>query len=1641
MQQLFFLLILISGAFAASLEPNATHLRVKTANLNGNLGFKVAEFGLEFEEPIYFQFPAPCPAGRCSSQRTPEYIAANPCEYLPCDFTLKGDDCGRARLPQCETYCSELRPKLCPPIQNWIVLELGLESEPIYLSNREPDIFLRVNFDQPCKALVFQVITIYGASVIMPIDIKQYDPIADNNCVFVSPPEGITAVCPSFTQCYHYGTYFMRLKCFESDALATVRIFALDIEEGPQRTTSPLDSPPVVIPDPMVPSHVPLQWSVPFIYTFEGNNAFIPLILSTYYCGFVTLQVNLESFDPIIVRESIIVFVSLDLTNPFPVSITSDMVFLTLPWTKIYICQDDISGEPARMFLTIIRSNGAFLGTSGTISITVDYNRSGLIPINPPQKAGDVGSWSNYTSWPSANWYGFSLGALQINCPGFSKFDCSTGCEKFGCCQNTWPAYPTGSSLQPLYPVPYPLRFRNEGVISTDFLYFPKYLSPYFMGTILLLEESFSGSIEYGPLGSNWEEILPTCTISTGKSPMGTLDGRWIQNIYQPLYVERKECDYAQFTEISSDLDYIFELFVEDETDDVGTNRPLSLRYRADIMTTLDSWIDCQAFVKNDLLNEAFLNLTALNTKSCPVYSDDDPCCNPNLAWNECCIPRSLEFELEFASEIIENFNETCTLASCSLPILQSYIQGTLTETTGACEPASLASPSEVTTQTITFFTDCFEKYFGQDFKGLTCYEDSQCPDVGRCDLISHRCMGDAFDLTKLFVQCVIDNISTPVLLSFIEDQEWVDLLEEGSNLTEIILEYYIDIYCVHKNYPIFGTLYGPHFRTFTPFPGCPQGDHYSLTRMSIPPLWAAARQATGGNCAYDYSMFVPNVDREFCESVDWICPFDVCDDSFVCVVCETTSSCKETNLPLCDGQVCLLANGDIVTGLTEEQCSLTYSCTNSMYSTQNQCVQNGICQDNEEVYYLIDNTPWAGTHSRLGVCAFPMPPYDIPDCNILYTGSFPSSYGCLRFGRCQISGFGLTCNVDYDTEISCSTSGGTWYPKPETKIQCENPTLCDVARYTGHRSVIWESNYHYLSAFPSVENCESCDGEVRSVNTWIPHQWLGGKSYIVETVQRSPVQQYAFRSSINFAAFSEAIIIASETTTGFQTLNALQCTYGNQKSQISRLACDCLGFDSCFEQNSVASIGQGRFCPFTQNRIASPPFTIESSNSTLSSSVKYQCIDFQIGKIASQTFDPPPVRTVTIAFKRRNKFNFVPGSYATVFNSNEALVGSVVGDGIQISFSSSLDAGATSEILLCETLAPYIVPDFSKYPIYDFGEVDFSGGQIAVHPLHLKTTYYPSSNEICALLVLSGKETVKYAPIVRMENDEDVDGVALRDGEKACLYVVASLFVIACIIWLIFGIEMTFKEVILLSRPANVVWICSIWIFVQRAIYLYLIAADVLGHPNENQLADYFMMDFPICLYLIANYQIGLSFIFLHIKTEEDRKQYWLYFGLGAFLIIMLFIGVLLAYRYEVLDQPGVSGPLLCPIYSDTSNVARIIRLIYQSIIIFVSLCIGLTEFFLGSSLYKKMSGITGSSRVLILGITASFGIIADAIAFLIYYIVDDPSPYFSIVLIFTEIIPLVFLTFQLKTSALKHGGSLSSHSPSGVSSGKRSA
>src|SRR3989338_2186726 len=456
---LVLLLLLASLSPSLAAEPEAS-LRVKNVEFNGDLGFTVAEFGLTFDQDLIFEAPAHCPAGRFATQATPAYLDANPCAFMACDFTLKGPDCGKARLPECEALCASQRPSFCPAIQDWTVLTLNQESEPVRLSDRGEPVLFRVNFDQPLKALAFDYTALTGI-LILAFSVTRYDPDVGDTCALALPPDGTSTICPSYAQCYKYGTYFLSFKGYQDEAFGTVTVRTVDIEPGPQRTASPPGAPPVV-PQPNYPFHVPLQWSVPFTYQFQPFQAAIPMIISTHYCGFVTFQAVLEEHS--LPFESSSMFLSIDPSNPFPSSLNTDMIYLNMPATKMWVCQDDTSLPPLSIFMLFVR--GTTNELTATFTLTVEYDRPELIPRLPPQKVGDIGISSQHLHFPPGKgWIGYAAGAIQVTCPtditqtATRSLRCLIGCQKFGCCSTVWPAFPPAPSLPPFFPLPHILPF------------------------------------------------------------------------------------------------------------------------------------------------------------------------------------------------------------------------------------------------------------------------------------------------------------------------------------------------------------------------------------------------------------------------------------------------------------------------------------------------------------------------------------------------------------------------------------------------------------------------------------------------------------------------------------------------------------------------------------------------------------------------------------------------------------------------------------------------------------------------------------------------------------------------------------------------------------------------------------------------------------------------------------------------------------------------------------------------------------------------------------------------------------------------------------------------------------------------------
>jgi ABC-type transport system involved in Fe-S cluster assembly fused permease/ATPase subunit len=94
--------------------------------------------------------------------------------------------------------------------------------------------------------------------------------------------------------------------------------------------------------------------------------------------------------------------------------------------------------------------------------------------------------------------------------------------------------------------------------------------------------------------------------------------------------------------------------------------------------------------------------------------------------------------------------------------------------------------------------------------------------------------------------------------------------------------------------------------------------------------------------------------------------------------------------------------------------------------------------------------------------------------------------------------------------------------------------------------------------------------------------------------------------------------------------------------------------------------------------------------------------------------------------------------------------------------------------------------------------------------------------------------------------------------------------------------------------------------------------------------------------------------------------------------------------------------------------------------------------DIYFGFKLWKTAKSISmdGGIGILKISLLSAFGILIDSIAFLIYYIINVPTTYFAIVLVFTEIVPIVAMLMIIGFRVRNRGKHSTSSNSDGICS-----
>lgn len=403
-------------------------------------------------------------------------------------------------------------------------------------------------------------------------------------------------------------------------------------------------------------------------------------------------------------------------------------------------------------------------------------------------------------------------------------------------------------------------------------------------------------------------------------------------------------------------------------------------------------------------------------------------------------------------------------------------------------------------------------------------------------------------------------------------------------------------------------------------------------------------------------------------------------------------------------------------------------------------------------------------------------------------------------------------------------------------------------------------------------------------------------------------------------------------------------------------------------------------------------------------------CIDVRMSEMASDVFSQAITTSVSVSFVPVDQRT---DPLAVVMNQNKVVVGQLVSNVVVLQFIYPNFVNVTSSVLelsFCFKGENRTVD--SKYTIYDVG-TNLSG---LIQPLGLMRNMSVMDEFCFENFSASVTEIVSYVLIIRTESYQSE--VLLNSNEKRIIFTTAALYLFGCVIVVCVMIA---NVLILLKLPvrAVVIWVLSIGLMMIRCCYFFLIG---FGDLEIGGLADFVMIEMPTFFYIsiFVLILIPLAAFHKYLKTqiEVPKRQVVLFTVFCLLIVWMLFAGIVIALSIINVSSK-VTQECYCRISTSTqpSDAPLYIRIGYKSGVVGVALCVVLLVFFFTKeTLYYR-------KRILFLEILGiSMCLLMNCVAFVIYYIKDQATPYFAIVLWVTELLPIVMLCITIGWPGLQY-------------------
>eukprot|EP01117_Protostelium_nocturnum_P019827 TRINITY_DN868_c0_g1_i1.p1 TRINITY_DN868_c0_g1~~TRINITY_DN868_c0_g1_i1.p1 ORF type:complete len:1610 (+),score=462.44 TRINITY_DN868_c0_g1_i1:383-4831(+) len=1240
------------------------------------------------------------------------------------------------------------------------------------------------------------------------------------------------------------------------------------------------------------------------------------------------------------------------------------------------------------------------LSPEGHINYTLHFNKRHNSKSLRMRSMADFGYYWSPQELGSVASFRYSSSDV-LNC-----FDWSYDCKVF------WSVFPSNQTI-PFYPPP-PLLYRTDffsGIVVSEDQWSPPPPSPNAYVFAVLLNTTFNGVATTLVT----EEQLTTSTVilhnkfsdSKGNPVTGTFTGSRVH----------PQCDYTQFQESKKSIEAL-----NKQSRGLNVYNQIRSNEMATYLYTFDnSWYGCRELLNGFVTASAsivYVNTTLCSSGRYTESYNEDPCCSTMGSWFSACVQKVVPI-VQKGLKLNENAlsNSKCSNRDCVSSLMQDYqfIAGSSCETFDSGNEDS----------TYESYRKCKDSIYSTD--SLYCTTDSDCS--GRnstCDLYRKTCRIDRKKQDQTFLNCLISSMDQLQKISLASGLG-LDSRFSASSLSSSFFNKTLSLQCFDSNSPQVSTEQKRNSleivdRNCATLGGCKpiECEDKSCTWEEDSCLaWCRVADWRNTSVSSNCSRQDCNWNRNACLSLNQTDCQDLCVDS------QTNSSfcgwsedglfykqvAEYMNETECVGSVCATldvtqddglgySTGDCASnsGGCTIPCNLNFQSPSSNISslakcnTADECTSSGFCSINS----LLMGGDEEGGCVLDRVIPDTLGQYDgFLDYPFCFLGEISVPKGCLS------RDYNLSqCNNDV------TERGGVWLTPKKDKVSCEEPKGC-YERV--HQVTSAPPNYVFTSK--SQRDCALGGGQWLSLYKWTSGVWVAGSNRNLSWNPRSLVTPLTSASSLDFLKAQSLYFDSFQSERATRIQSASLCSSSRSQNYLNVVSCDCGSSSSsnCFTSAPISTpVAEGIFCPQSNTLISSGDSFLMTGNQSISSG----CSNLLLSTVSGLQFLGDSSGGVA--------GHFIDVQKSTNFglrNSHDAVVGVLVGDGLEITSDEAI--GGTVHI--CIALRD-LGGSTELYSIYDFASSNEDLSKLI--PQNIPIFFNQTRDSLCADVKLN-RLNQNYFPIKRLDHWETITVFENAKTEYILSYFLAALYgltsfgAFAAFLVAIFYLLRNVKRKFLLT-DAVLFFIFSFAII--RTIYF-----STFG---RTPVQDFVLSALPTFIYFTA-FSLIISFwaVTAQKYLSTNPKALIRYGSIGVILtnVVLYLILMALGIAFSLLNNKSVPcGRRSTLAVQQQKNSLEQLSLAYAIIISVFSLIFALGFAYFGIKLAKRMTKGGGGTKRIILYIAAVFSIsyaLHSIFIIVVARLASRPSSIFSFIGLFiTEIAPcMFFIVFATRTLSIK--------------------